>query len=327
MNVSINPTSWHGQEAWTIESEILRTIIVPTMGAKLVSLFDKRSQREWLAGPGRRPFQKVPYGASFVDQDMSGWDEMIPTIVACDYPVPGAHFGLPLPDHGEVWPLTWTRDPTGPHVLRYSVMGRALPYRLARTLSYSAPDTLQMAYELQNLGQERQSFIWAAHPQFLCGETTKIVLPAYVNEVCNVLPPEWGWGEPETRFSWPEALDVNGQRARIDRTGPASLKRARKYFVPPEVPVSCAGILRLPYRDWLRLDWDADLVPYLGIWIDEGAINQETVVALEPMTGFYDSLASAWEKNLVRTIEPGETQTWTLRVRAGADAQPFPMDE
>ncbi len=110
-----------------LESDFIRTAVVPEMGAKLVSLFDKRTQREWLVAPGLRPLQKVAYGANFVEQDMSGWDEMFPTIVACDYPVPGERFGTPLPDHGEVWPLSWRLEPTSPDSLRTSVEGKALP--------------------------------------------------------------------------------------------------------------------------------------------------------------------------------------------------------
>ena len=56
--------------------------------------------------PGRlvRP---AAYGATFVEQDMAGWDEMFPTILACAYPGPGPHHGAALPDHGEAWSLPW----------------------------------------------------------------------------------------------------------------------------------------------------------------------------------------------------------------------------
>jgi len=71
------------------------------MGAKLVSLVHKPAAHDWLLGPADRPFRPVPYGASFVDQDMSGWDEMFPTIEACPYPGEGPYAGAALPDHGE----------------------------------------------------------------------------------------------------------------------------------------------------------------------------------------------------------------------------------
>jgi len=62
------------------------------------------------ASTGNRPFKPVAYGAVFVDQDMSGWDEMFPTINACTYPAPSPYAGITLPDHGEVWVLPWEHD-------------------------------------------------------------------------------------------------------------------------------------------------------------------------------------------------------------------------
>jgi hypothetical protein len=41
------------------------------------------------------------------------------------------------------------------------------------------------------------------------------------------------------------------------------------------------------------------------------------VVAPEPTTGFYDSLAVAWEKQEVTVLEPGATRAWTLTVQLG----------
>ncbi len=164
-------------------------------------------------------------------------------------------------------------------------------------------------------------YIWSAHPQFVCGAGAQIVLPAHVTEVCNVLPAEWGWGELETRFDWPEAVTVNGERVRIDQVGPSTLEQIRKFFVIPEISVGWAGLIRQPAEDWLRLDWDPEQVPYLGIWIDEGLLSHESVAALEPMTGFYDSLAVAWQKKQVSMIEAGDIQSWTLAVRFGTGDQ------
>ena len=129
MNTTISQTNWRGLDAWVLENEILRTIVVPELGAKLVSLLDKRSQREWLVDPGERPFQKVAYGAPFEKQDMSGWDDMFPTISACEYPGPGEKHGVALPDHGEVWSLPWTVTQACSDRLALSVEGKgaALP--------------------------------------------------------------------------------------------------------------------------------------------------------------------------------------------------------
>ncbi len=323
MNVTGSQTTWHGISAWVLENDILRTIIVPELGAKLVSLVDKRTQLEWLVGPGNRPVKKVSYGALFQDQDMSGWDEMFPTIVECEYPVPGDKYGVPLPDHGEVWALPWMIDSLSAGKLTLRVEGQALPYRLTRTMEYTEPAALQFQYQLVNLGPDRMPYIWAAHPQFACGQGAEIILPPQITEVCNTIPESWGWGVPETRFDWPAAIAKDGNRVRIDQIGPSSLHQGRKFFVRPGVQAGWAGLVRQPSRDWLRMDWEPASVPYLGLWIDEGALRHESVATLEPTTGFYDSLALAWDKKQITMIEPGATKSWTLTVRFGTGEYPF----
>jgi len=113
---------------------------------------------------------------------------------------------------------------------------------------------------------------------------------------------------------------------RIDRTGPASLKQGRKFFVLPETIVRWAGLVHHPSQDWLRMEWDPDQVPYLSVWVDEGMLNPESVTTLEPTTGFYDNLALAWEKTQVTMIDSGDTQSWTLTVRLGTGDHPFPAE-
>ena len=120
-----------------------------------------------------------------------------------------------------------------------------------------------------------------------------------------------------------ETIPNDAQPIRINRTGPASLEQARKFFVLPETRIGWATLMRRPSKHWLRLDWDPNSVPYFGLWVDEGALNHETVVALEPTTGFYDSLALAWKKGEVTAVAPGSTTSWRLRVRVGTGEHPF----
>ena len=316
MEIIVSETAWQGRKAFTLENSYLRAAVVPSIGAKLVSIFDKRQELEWLVGPGERPLRPVPYGASFIEQDMSGWDEMFPTIVACDYPGPGARQGEKLPDHGEVWTLPWNCQ-VSKNSITVSVEGQALPYQLTRIISFLKPDILALTYRLQNLGEESMPYLWAAHPQFLCDERAVIELPASVEQVINTLSPEWGWGELESTLSWPEATSPGGERVKLNVIGPPELTRARKFYIPPTRRIRWAVLRRPAFDSWLRMSWDPDQVPYFGLWIDEGAISSESVAAPEPATGFYDSLQLAWEKGQVKTILPGKEHRWSLSIQLG----------
>lgn len=313
-------TSWHDFPAWTLETDAASVVIIPALGAKIVSLRDRRRGLEWLAGPiPGRPLRPVPYAAPFEQQDMSGWDEMFPTIVACRYPGPGPLVGTPLPDHGEAWALPWTVVKARDDELVLALAGRALPYRLTRRAHFAGPDVLHLHYRLENLGAEPLPYLWSAHPQFLAGPDCQILLPPGITTVVNTLPAQWGWGAPESTFTWPDALAPDGRYARLDAVGPAALGRARKFFALPAARPAWVALDRPAAGCRLRLEWNPAEVPYFGLWVDEGAINPQAVVAPEPGTGWYDDLALAWQKQEVTVLAAGAVAEWTLTVRLEAE--------
>jgi len=330
METPLTKTEWHGFPAWRLSTPELSVTTVPELGAKIVSLVDRRTGSEWLIGPAAgRKVGRVAYGGIWQEQNMAGWDEMFPTIIACKYPGAGPRHGTELPDHGEAWTLPWQEieaDETGRHGLTLELQGRALRYRLRRTLDLPGSASLRMRYQLDNLEPEPLPYLWAAHPQFLCGAAGQVIFPAQVSEVINTIPAEWGWGPPETRFAWRQALGLDGEPVRLDLTGPPTLKRGRKLFALPEAKPSWAAVLRQASGDWVRFEWDPQELPYLGLWVDEGAVNQQTVAAPEPMTAWYDDLELAFGKGKAQTVAPGGTHTWTLIVRLGIAGNPQPPE-
>ena len=103
MIVDINWLDWHGLKSVTMENDFLKVVLIPSHGAKLVSLFNKRSKHEWLVQPDGDLPKRIPSRANFHNYSMFGWDEMFPTVLSCPYPIPGKFYKKELPDHGEVW--------------------------------------------------------------------------------------------------------------------------------------------------------------------------------------------------------------------------------
>jgi galactose mutarotase-like enzyme len=312
----IYPTEWHAQPAWALEDEAVRVVIVPSLGAKIVSLFDKRHSFEWLVGP-QRPLKPVIYGSSFIAQDMSGWDEMFPTINACDYPIPGDYAGQFLPDHGEVWSLPWQVESHDDNASVLRVDGVALPYRLTRRATLLSPGVILLEYRLENTGSASFAWLWAAHPQFVAGEHTAIVLPESATQVVNVIQGEV-WGAAGERYPWPHPRSKDGRSWELERVRPADSHDCRKFYLPPESPVSLAAVVNRHLGCSLRMEWSPEELPYLGIWVDEGTYNPQPVVALEPSNGYYDSLQAAVANQRVGRIQPGGRQSWSLVVRMGS---------
>jgi hypothetical protein len=157
------------------------------------------------------------------------------------------------------------------------------------------------------------------------GDEGQIVFPEVVREVINTIPESWGWGPPETVFGWPEGADIEGHPIQTDLYGPPTLRRGRKFFVQPDLHPSWAAVLRRDSGYWLRMAWRPDELPYLGLWVDEGALNHETVATPEPTTGWYDDLSLAFAKGEVLTAPAYAKREWELTVRAGC-GNPSPDD-
>jgi galactose mutarotase-like enzyme len=293
---------WHGFEGWVLENEALRMLIVPALGAKIASIYDKAAGHEWLAPPSH-PVRTRGYGDSFVTHDMAGWDEMFPTIVACPSPFDPT---LELPDHGEVWLLPWQIIDQDANRLTLQVTGQAMPYVLTRT-AVLHHHRLRFDYHLKNLAHVTLPFLWTAHPLFNADEHTHIELPPDVTQVVNVAEHPY-WGRPEQTLAYP------GVERRLDRVGDAVLLDYRKFYLPPEQTISSAGLVQQDRSRALHLTWDSALAPYLGVWVDEGTYSRSTTVALEPASGYRDSLSLAIQNERVSSLPPGVEVQWWLEV-------------
>lgn len=295
-----NATFW-GEPAIALDSEDIEVVVLPRRGAKIASLRHRSSGREWLEQPAGELVSLPRYGSAFTDADMFGWDEMLPTITGCSYP-DGEYLGAPLPDHGEVWTLPWETRMVG-KALVCSTTGRALPYQVTRTMRAEGA-RLQLEYELSVAGSTPLWLLWAAHPQFAVdGRGPRIVLPAEVRQVLDV----WPRIEPgPVRWPGPDVESTNGVPS---GTG-------RKLYALPNAKIGTAGLV---HEDgtWVRLAWDPGMVPYLGLWLDNGAFASHPVIALEPATGYYDDLALAVRNQRVPQIHPGRPLRWSLLVSVG----------
>jgi hypothetical protein len=188
-----------------------------------------------------------------------------------------------------------------------SCPGRALPYVIEREIAVAGPRSFAFSYRLSSTAAV--PVLWAAHPQFRVPSGCRIVLPGEVTSVLDVQAP----GGPVARPWTGEPL------AALPLGGSAKL------YAPADVPVSWAGLVQ-PDGRWLLMRWDADVAPYLGVWLDRCALAPEPVVALEPASGFYDDLSRARAAGRTSWVRPGAPLRWRLEVEVGDGAPPPPLD-
>ncbi len=310
--------SYKDQEAVILESEEARAVLLPQWGAKLASFVHKGLGLETLWQTEGAAYRRTQYGDSYGKGEISGFDEMFPTISRCLYEQPPLS-GTEAPDHGEVWTLPWEHAISGDSVKMW-VHGVRFPYRLEKETSMEEA-CLVSRYRAVNLSGFPLDFIWAAHPLFNAAEGMEFRVPRGMDRIVNAVPgpvlPDYG-----EELSFPLARPRKGGELRLDRVPKKNPTGWQKYwFLGPVTEGWC--MLHDP-RSTLTIGmaWPKEKVPYLGMWLNEGAWENQFNIAPEPATGAMDRIDMSKMWGMASTLAPHETREWHLAVSLASGRRP-----
>lgn len=283
----------------TLETDELIVSIYPEIGFKIASIIYKPQHFEALSRPlgidtvndERTLYQRAYPGAPFSQYDLSGIDDCIPTIDACNVSELG-HFA----DHGDAWSRAWNvfeEDRTMRSVKAYFRLS-AIPLYFERHI-HIEKHSIYLKYRVLNESVQARPFLWALH------------------DLCRY--------EPDARLSWPEPAEIMNAHGDapfgFDLHDMANVPQdgAYKFYLTEPVSRGEASITYPSQGVKLSLYWDPKRIPYLGGWIHTGGSQGPKTIALAPTNGYYDSLARAIANRKVGQVGPGQEQTWTVEIR------------
>jgi galactose mutarotase-like enzyme len=315
MKPVISRTTHKNIDAIRMESPDIVVTMIPESGAKIQSIFDKRAKKEILFQSDRPEFRRASYGDRFPQGDMSGIDEVFPTIDECFYPS-GPWKGTWIPDHGEVWALPWDCRIEDDRI-RFAVHGIKFPYRMEKTVEFIREDCFHMSYRVENLSCFDLYSIWCPHPFFKVEEpATHVILPPSVKQVISTCPLENKLGNYGSIHHWPVTQLEDGSVYDIsDVMDPPYAEKCEKFYA-----------MQIPDEGWcalhnsntgytVGLSYPVEKLPYLGVW--EGLIDGTNVTALEPVTGAMDLLNIAMLAGKAGLIPAGSCVEWYLNITLG----------
>jgi hypothetical protein len=263
--------------------------VVPQLGAKIISLKNLRTGREWMWHPhgGLKLFRNHA-GADFSISPLVGMDECLPTIAPCSWQ------GRNLPDHGEVWNMSWEVNAQAWQngILETCVKLRVSPLEFKRTLDLQGNELI-LNYQLTNLSDAAESYVWAMHPLLRLQAGDQLQLPASTRSLLN-------------GAAWVDAVDSAVPEG-----------RCAKVFARP-VQEGFARVCNQETGDSLEFSWEPSENNTLGIWLTRGGWNGHHHFALEPTNGDDDALSMAAERNHCGVIPAGASAEWQVRLRAGS---------
>jgi galactose mutarotase-like enzyme len=318
MRVTVRETTVDGLAALAVDAGDVRLVILPELGAKVLSLVWKPTGFEYLWRQPDRPLRLVDYGADFEAADISGWDECFPTIGQAVYPeFPWQ--GIVAPDHGELWAIPWNWSIAG-ETLRMWADGVRFPYRFARSFSFADPGRIDVVYEVENRAPYALRALWSMHPFFCAGPDTRILLPA-PNRIRVEISKLARLGGFLADHPWPVTHGADGQAVDLSLMGPRDRLAMDKIY-SDRLAQGWTALYTPSHQQYVAMTFDPAAVPYVGIammrggWPEEG--EPSCSVILEPCTGWPDRLDIAIPRGAAMTIPASATARWSVSLHLGS---------
>lgn len=301
---SIDGFAFFGLRSTTVELRV-----VPELGARVTHLTCIPSGREWMWRPDEDSLLfRNQLGDGFAESTKWGLDECLPTIGPCHWR------GRDLPDHGEAWSEQWDVDLAAFAAGKIATRLRLpiSPMKIERTIELNG-DRVILSYALTNLADEDLDFLWSLHPLLTIQPDDQIQLPPSVTRVTTFLGINCSLGDKGTSWAWPNPIPG----VHVDQLMLGGPNTAIKCFTPP-LSEGWAAVENQRSGDYLRLQFDANELNTLGIWINRGGWSGYHHVAIEPTNGAPDPLDEAVSKwGRYGSLRGGETRQWQVTIEVG----------
>lgn len=280
--------SIQGYVIHVLRNDRIELTVAPDLGAKIISLKDVRTGRDWMWHPrsGLKLFSNRP-GDDFSRSPLVGMDECLPTIAPCVWR------GRNLPDHGEAWSRPWQVDDDAwaAGVLKTTVRMAISPLEFDRTIELRENE-VHLTYRLKNLSSVEEHYLWALHPLLRLEPGDQLELPACARSLASM----GNWNGPL------ESAAAEGTCV--------------KTFAHP-LQESWAAVKNEASGNRLAFIWDAAENNTLGLWLTRGGWHGHHHFAIEPMNAADDSLAVAVAGNQGGRITGHGSVTWRICLRVG----------
>jgi hypothetical protein len=311
----------HGFVSVVLANDWLSVAMVPHLGSKLMSLYDRKHEYEWLwTNPLLTHLRPLSMTHTEQQFELGGWDECFPGLRAAPYPVP-PWSAFHIPKYGDLWSHEWkktTVENTSARIaICMSMEGRHLPYRFERTLALQAGEPiLRFSYRLHNDSHVPMPFVWSSHPLLRAEPGMRVVLPEGTRTwLDSVLPA--GTLDAGIVTDWPY-LAVRKVERNLSEVLPDTEGWAAKLYTvgltDGRVAVEHPARNRRLFFDFVLSD-----VSHAGVWLNYGGwggleMRPAYHLGVMPCIGGADDLQVAIQRGEYGVLPAAGEKTWELKV-------------
>lgn len=292
---------------YNIQNKWLSVTCLPERGGKLISIFDKKRDFELLFQNPHEIYEKVDWNTPFEKSDASGFDDAYPSIDPETIRYRNRTYYYP--DHGEIWYSPMLASINGESI-RLTLLGRLFDYSYEKTVSLE-DNSLRLDYRITNTGAQPFPAFWTMHCLVNMEDDMEIFLPKGIRKVVNTLNGmKTPLGKMGNVFEYPVDGQLNLNRV-INSYDSGSCS---KFYCLGEINEGKCGYIYPKHSLQVTIGYDSAKLPYLGFWKTVGGFRGDYNCALEPSSGFYDSISIAKKNNCCPVLPPGSPVEFSITI-------------
>jgi galactose mutarotase-like enzyme len=293
---------WENLKAFSIENEKIRIVGTQELGGKILSCIWKPSNFEFVSKTGASRYNQPTTGSRFSDFDASGFDDAFPNIDEEIF-LYNSRF-IKCFDHGEVWSSKF-------NIISKNLFSISLATNLFCGVRYQKTitlieDSIHLDYEIQNISELPVPCVWTFHGLFVYEKDMKIFYPPKVDEFINVTD------NSKLKLKG-DIYNIKNDYYNFNIVPQDNV--ALKYYVNGRCSNGYCGFTYPSHNLSVAISYNSQLLPYLGVWINVGKFKGDYNCALEPSTGFYDSLSCAAHNNTLVILKPKQILKFGMQMR------------
>jgi hypothetical protein len=291
----------NGIDIFTGETAHIKFEMVPAAGGKILSIYNKDLQKEFLWRNQGLGIQVHEPGADYDTNFLGGIDELIPN------DMPEHVNSIDYPDHGELWTcalevLTGKDWITVQGLLPLS----GLQYKKTVRLDLEEP-VIHLEYSIRNESDAERSFLWKLHAALAIEVGDQLMTDA---KKAMVVDPAYSRFKDISEFNWPRIENTNASRV-PEKNGTTD------FFYLYDITKGEMGLVMGGGKYLFSYRYDKKIFPYQWYFASYGGFMNHYTAILEPCSGMPMSVREAMQKKQCSILKPGEELNSTVRIYAG----------
>lgn len=301
--MNISRTKINGIEVLNLENDYLKTRMALALGGKIISIFNKSLQKEFLWNNKNLKLNMLQPGDDYDSNFWGGIDELIPNDMEETID------SIPYPDHGELWTTPLAYAMKGDKI---AVSGKlklsGLYYRKEVYLDSKAP-IIHLGYKIKNETNVTRRFLWKLHAALAIEEGDRLLTDA---KKASVVDPDYSRFSDLNEFNWPVIEGVDASLIPGKNNG-------MDFFYLYGIENSEMKFINTKNNHLFQYTYDKSIFPFQWYFASYGGFLNHYTAILEPCSSMPISVNSAIAAGNCMVLEPGRSVDTCVRIYAGAN--------